>query len=305
MKKKNKTLYMILPIIAGVCWGTQGIFVRILDQAGFDNITIISSRTIVSVMVITAVILVTDRKRFKAKARDLPLLFGIGFAGVILLSYSYNIAVLRTSLSLAAVLLCLAPIFVMITSVIFFGEKLTRLKLICMLAAIFGCILLSDLLDTGGNIGLDTIGFFFGLGSAIANAAYTVLSKMATRKKYDAITIFFYSFLFVTIVLAPFADWHLMIDYLVATPAKASAIYLTHSIWTSLLPALLYTLAVQKADAGRTAILASGAEPVSSMLAGLIFYHEIPSLAGLAGMVITVIALILLVRPQKAPPANS
>ncbi|MDO4870195.1 MAG: DMT family transporter [Bacillota bacterium] len=297
MKKK---LYLILPIIAGICWGTQGIFVRILSNAGFDNITIIFSRSIVAIMVISVVILITDRRKFKAHAKDLPLLMGIGFAGVILLSYSYNIAVLRTSLSLAAVLLCLAPIFVLIFSVVFFGEKLTRLKFICMLAAIFGCILLSGLLRDGGNLHWDTVGFFFGLGSAIANAAYTVLSKMATKQRYDAITIFFYSFLFVTVVLAPFADWKIMVDYLVSAPVKVSAIYLTHSVWTSLLPALFYTLAVQNADAGRTAILASGAEPVSSMLAGLVFYHEIPSPSGIIGMIITIIALIILVRPHRA-----
>ena len=294
---RNK-LYLLLPVISGTCWGTQGVFVRILANAGFNNVTIITSRIIVSMMVVLAVILITDRSKLRVNVRDLPLLCSIGVFGVLLLAFAYNIAVIRTSLSLAAVLLCLAPIFVLISSAIFFGEKLTRLKVFCMLAAVFGCILLSGLLDDGGNLRWDTIGFFFGLGSAVANAAYTTVSKMATKKKYSAVTIYFYSFIFVILVLAPFADWHMIIGYLAASPLKASGIYLTHSVWTSLLPALLYSIAVQKAEAGKVAIISSGAEPVSSMVAGLLIYSEIPSLLGILGMVITTVSLIVLIRKR-------
>ena len=119
---RNK-LYLLLPVISGTCWGTQGVFVRILANAGFNNVTIITSRIIVSMMVVLAVILITDRSKLRVNVRDLPLLCSIGVFGVLLLAFAYNIAVIRTSLSLAAVLLCLAPIFVLISSAIFFAAS--------------------------------------------------------------------------------------------------------------------------------------------------------------------------------------
>ena len=47
-------------------------------------------------------------------------------------------------------------------------------------------------------------------------------------------------------------------------------------------------------EAGRVAILQSGAEPTAAFLAGLILYAEMPTAMGLAGMIITVIALMIL-----------
>jgi len=296
---KNTTLYLLLPVIAGTCWGTAGIFVRTLADAGLNNVTINFSKFVVASAIMGVAMLLTDRKAFKIDIRDLPVLAGVGILGTLFLSVAYNEAVLRTSLSLAAVLLCLAPIFVLIFGTLLFGEILTRTKLLCISMAILGSILLSGLLDDGGTLPWDTIGFLFGLSSAIANAAYTILSKMATNKGYGSMTIYFYSYIIITVLLLPFVDFDAMIGYLISAPAEASVIYVSHSIWTSLLPGVIYTVAVRHADAGRVATLASGAEPVSSMVVGVFLYGEIPSALGFGGMILTVAALVMLIRVEE------
>ncbi len=299
LKNKKQTAYLILPIIAGTCWGTAGIFVRTLDAAGLDNLTINFSKFIITATIMGIVMLLFDRKSFKIDIRDFPILAGIGVFGALLLNVAYNEAVTRTSLSLAAVLLCLAPIFVLIIGAVLFGEKMTRTKMICISMAIFGSILLSGLLDDGGTLPWDTMGFLFGLSSAIANAAYTILSKMATNKGYSSKTIYFYSYTLILVCMIPFVDFAAMTDYLVGAPVTASFCYLGFAIWTSLLPGLLYTVAVRHADAGKVATLASGAEPVSSMVMGMLLYHEIPSVLGFGGMLLTIAALIMLIRVEE------
>lgn len=57
------------------------------------------------------------------KAADLPAVVGAGIFGILLLSYAYNAAVLMLSLSLASILLCTAPIFVLILGRIIFGGE--------------------------------------------------------------------------------------------------------------------------------------------------------------------------------------
>ena len=313
----NPNPYLILPLISGICWGTAGVFVRVLADAGLDNVTIICSRAIVALPVIFILILISDHggpfrrrqaadcSKLRVRPADLPVLFGIGIFGILLLSFMNNIAVLRTSLSLASVLLCLAPVYVLIISAILFRERITRRKVICMILALAGCVLLSglveDLLGGGGNMHWDTLGFFMGLGSGIASAGYTLLSRVAADRGYGSMTIYFYSFLIAVIVLIPLADWSALAGFFLQAPVRSGGILLLQSVWGSMLPSMLYIQAVlhAKADTGRISILASGAEPTSAMLFGLILFGEIPSLLGFGGMVMTVAALIVLLRENK------
>lgn len=298
-KTRHINIYLLLPVISGICWGTAGIFVRNLDEAGLDNITLNFSKFTVATLLMGLIMLAFDRKAFKIDIRDLPLLAGVGVFGALFLNYAYTEAVIRTSLSLAAVLLCLAPVFVLIFGAILFGEKMTRTKLICISMAIFGSILLSGLLDDGGTLPWDTIGFLFGLSSAMANASYTILSKMATNKGYSSKTIYFYSYILILAFMIPFVDFGAIADYFVSQPIGAPMNLFGFVVWTSLLPCVIYTVAVRHADAGKVATLASGAEPVSSMLTGIWMYHEIPSVLGFGGMFLTVAALVLLIKVEE------
>ncbi len=56
-----KKLMLISACLAGVCWGSNGVFVRGLTENGFDNITIACSRALLSVLVLFIGILIYDR----------------------------------------------------------------------------------------------------------------------------------------------------------------------------------------------------------------------------------------------------
>jgi len=56
------------------------------------------------------------------------------------LNLCYNESMNTISLSLAAVLLSLAPIYVLIFAYVLFREKITSKKIICIIFAIFGCL---------------------------------------------------------------------------------------------------------------------------------------------------------------------
>ena len=60
-----RTIALTLPIVAGICWGCCGVFVRVLDDAGFNNITITFSRVIIVVILLgTSVGATTSAERF-------------------------------------------------------------------------------------------------------------------------------------------------------------------------------------------------------------------------------------------------
>lgn len=293
-KSLKSKLIMILPILAGAFWGSGGLFIRPLAEAGLSLTTIIFAKTIIGGPITLGVILIGNKDELRVKARDLPIIIGAGVCGVFFLSYAYNVAVLLLSLSLASILLCMAPIFVLILSRLIFKEKITKSKIICMVIAFIGCAMICGLFE-GNNVSWSYIGIGVGVLSALINAMYTMVSKSATSRGYGPLPIYLYSFIFISLILLPFADIQAMIDFLVEAPAKASFIYVGHLLVTSLLPGTCYTLAIKHGEAGKTAILASGSEPVSALIFGMIFYNEVPTIIGFIGMIITVVALIILI----------
>lgn len=289
-----------MPLIAGTCWGASGVFVRTLSAAGFNNITIMTSRAIVGSSLVFLFLFFYDRSLLKIRKRDIPLFLSLAVNGYLLMNTCYNLTVARLTLSLASVLLGLCPIFVLFFGALFFHEKITLVKVSCMLAALTGCALLAGVFEKASDVTWGFLGLLFGLGSAFFNAIYTVHSKQLTEKKYHTLTINLYAFFFTAVVLLPFADWNVLIGYVTSDPLNGSLVYLAQALVTSIMPNFLYTNAIQRIDSGNAAILSCGAEPVSAMIFGILLYNEIPSVLGILGMVITVSALAVLTRSDKS-----
>ena len=294
----------LLPLIAGTCWGCTGIFVRTLDDAGFDNITITVSRVAVMLLLIVLGLLVYDRSLFRVRKRDLFLLAVIGINGMVLMNICYNISITTLSMSLASILLCTAPVFVIIIGRILFGEKITLLRVVCMLGALLGCVLLSGIVESGA-LKWSVLGLAMGVASSFTNAAYVIALKDATDvRKIHPLTIQLWTTLIALVVMIPFADYGVIVDFVVERPGFATMFLLAHALVASLLPNLLYAIAFLYIDSSVGSILASGAEPTAAMLCGLILYHEVPTVFGIIGMVIVIVSMIVLSRSDEKTTAE-
>lgn len=285
-----------LPIIAGVCWGSSGVFVRVLDEAGFNNITITFSRVIIAVILLGGAVLVYDRSLFRLPARQIPLIALIGISGQFLFNICYNIAVLKLSLSLATILLCTAPVFVIVFGAVLFHERITPVRVGCMLAVLAGCVLLSGVIESGGLM-WSVLGLAMGAGTAICNAVATMATNEASDiRAIHPLTVQFYATAFALIPMLPFADYGAVGGFIAENPAGHIPYMIVYALVAALLPNLLFNIAFKFMDSGIVSILASGAEPASALLLGLLLYGEIPTAFGLVGMVLVVGAIIILTR---------
>ena len=294
-----KKMALMFPIISGGLWGSAGIFIRKLSSFGVDSYTIISSRVLIALIILFIGILIFDKSLLKIKLKDILIFMATGILAMLGLNVCYNESVNHLSLSLAAVLLSLSPIFVIFLAAILFKEKITIRKISCMLLAILGCLLASGILENTTGVQWSVIGILIGLLSAFFYGLYSILSKIAMDKGYQAFTITFYSLLTLEIVLLPFTDWHILKDFVMASPVNNSIFMLLHSLFTSVLPYVLYTVALIYIEAGKTSILASGGEPISAMIFGMLFFSETPTILSVIGLVLTIIALSLLCMPSK------
>ena len=82
--------------------------------------------------------LIKDKSLFRINKKDIPLLAFTGMIGFSLMNVFYNYSIQELSLSLAAVLLCTAPVYVIIFGAIFFKEKISARKLVGVVLILSG-----------------------------------------------------------------------------------------------------------------------------------------------------------------------
>lgn len=293
-----KQLLYLMPIISGAMWGSAGIFVRKLTELGMNSYTVVSVRVILAVLILAVWLGIYDRNLLKIKLKDLWVFVAGGVVGMFGLNICYNFAISELSLSLAAVLLSLSPVFVLFMAAILFKEKITSKKVICMTIAIAGCVLASGVLESASTMRWSVKGIIVGIIGAFFYGLYGIISKTAMERGYHAFTTTFYCLFMVMLVVIPLTNWKLVTNVVVANPIKMSVFLVIHSLCTSVLPYILYTFSIRYIDAGMASILASG-EPVAAMIFGVIFFSEIPTVLSVVGIVLVIVALALLSMPDK------
>ena len=295
---KIKKIAWSFPLIAGICWGAAGFFVRSLTEAGLTNVTITCLRMLLAGLINAVIIVFYKPSLFRIDKKDLIFFALCGVIGMGILNVLYNLSVLKGSLVLAAVLLGLSPIFVLFGAVLVLHEPITMVKSISVILAIVGCAMVSGLFD-GGKTNVNLIAVIAGLGAAVFYAANGVLSKKIADKNYHFLTTSFYCSIFAGLSLVPFSQWHQTGSILIGANCTPLIILLLHVILTSVFPYAIYFLGMKYLEAGKAAILASG-QPASAMVFGLVLYNEVPTVLGIIGLVFCILSIVLLNLPQKS-----
>lgn len=297
----KKLMILFLPVIAGILWGSAGVFVRELSDFGMDRYTILSTRMIVATLFMLVIVGIYNKSLLKIRLKDLWLFIGTGLMGILGLNFFYNEAVGEITLSLAAILLSMAPIFVMILSAFIFKERITVRKINCLVLAILGCILASGVVEAamGSGLQVSARGVAMGILSGFFCALYGIFSKLAAERGYSTYTILFYSLLLCAIVLLPLTDWNTSVLFIQSAPINNTVFAVAHSFCTSILPYLFYSIALLYMENGKVSIMAGGGEPMAVVVFGILFFAEMPTMLNLTGLAITIFALYMLCKPQK------
>ena len=289
MGKTKNYIGDILIIIAGLFWGSMGIFVRHLNDLGFTSIQVACLRLTTAGLIFALVLLIKDRKGFKIAARDIPLFLALGLVSILFFTCCYFTAIRLMTMSTAAILLYTSPIWVMVLAIIFLKEKFSVQKLIALVLAFAGCVLVSGF---GGKV--TVVGVLVGLGSGLGYGLYSIFGTFAL-KKYSPYTVTCYTFLiagFGSIFVANPPD---LIAKISAVDNKLSlfGFVLLTAVVTAVIPFLLYTLGLNKTTAGRAAVLAT-VEPAAATLFGFFVMGEKVGLVAIAGIILVFAAIVVL-----------
>lgn len=291
-----RKIYIILPILAGFMFGSSGIFVRTLTQNGIDSTTLLFLRFSIAIIPLVIAIALTDKSLFRIELKDIPL-FLVCAICIVGLNLCYNESMNTISLSLAAVLLSLAPIYVLIFAHILFKEKITSKKIVCIFLAIFGCILMTGVLENSlENVSI--LGILSGIGAGLFWAVYLMASKKSIEMGNHTFTILFYSIIFISVALIPFTNFNQISGFISVNPTLTIIFLIIHSTFSFALPYILSTLSLKYIDSGTSSIFMSGAEPLAAFIFGLAIYSEIPTPIMFCGFILAIIAMTVLAKKE-------
>ncbi|MCQ2586261.1 MAG: DMT family transporter [Treponema sp.] len=275
-------------LLAGILWGTTGVFRRLLDSIGLNTISVVFIRSLIALICFTVTLLIRDRNAFKIKLKDLWCFIGTGLVSFLLFTLCYFKAMTLMSLSTAAILLYSAPCFVILISIPCFHEKINAAKIIALVLAFAGCCLVSGI--GSGENHLSALGILCGLGSGICYALYSIFSRFALNRGYSSLTINFYTSLLATLGALCLGGWQSLPECF--SSSSAVLISVSTGIVTCFLPYMLYTYGLTGVENGKASIIAS-IEPVVATLMGILIFGESLSLMSLCGIVLVLSAIVI------------
>ena len=292
MKKTWGPVFCVL--LAGMIWGCMGLFTRNLNAVGLYAMEVVEIRVIGGALFSGLYLLLFHREQLKIRPRDLWCFVGTGICSLLGFSWCYFTGMTVASLSVMAVLLYTAPVFVMLMSLILFRERLTAVKLLALGLSFAGCCLASGL---GTASALSRKGLLLGLGAGFCFSLYSIFSRYAIRRGYASLTITFYTFVACALGSAPLCVWPRVRQALAQpdTLAWSAGMALT----TGFLAYILYTKGLEGMESSRASILAS-VEPVVATVIGAAVFHESLTWMNLLGVALVLAAIAVLSLPQKA-----
>ena len=286
----------ILVLIAGVSWGLIGVFTKVIDVLGFTEMQMLFVKGVLATAVLFIIAFFKDKKQLKLKNwKDIRYFVGTGIISFTFFSWAYMKAVNLTSLGVAAVLLYTAPTFVMLFSILLFGEKMTKTKGIVLLMTFVGCILVTGLLEGGAAV-ITWQGIGIGIAAGVGYALYSIFGTYAIRAGYGSLTISFYTFLMATVIMTFLVEPVAVVSEI--TEMGQWPLAISFALLTTVVPYLTYTKGLSGLPASKASVTAT-IEPVVAALLGIFVFHESVTMLKLTGIVLVLSSVVVMSRQEQ------
>lgn len=177
LKRESTSLFsrrhvgLLLIAISAASFGVMPILARFAYAAGADPITTLWLRFGIAAIVMTAIMLVRRMRFPRGRVLlGLVLMGAVGYAGV---SLAYFMALTMASAGLVALLLYLYPALVMVLSVVFLRESLSRITVGALSLAFVGTALTTGLMIRGASV----LGIILSITAALLYAIYILVGS--------------------------------------------------------------------------------------------------------------------------------
>lgn len=284
MKSEQSTLLIgsLQVILAGICWGTLGIFSTQLGDLGLTSFQITTLRIVTAGMMVLVLLpkLFTTFAAMPAK-QWLGLIIQ-SLIGVLGMTLCYFYAVSQVGVSMAVALLYTAPVFSLVLARVILGERITAKSALLAIIAVIGvaCLMAGDKFTINAGVAV-------GLLSGLCYSLYGILGKKAMGFNHSAQMVFFSSVAFSSLALLFLPQTFTTYQTVLTLPVQTWGLVLGLSLVGTIAPFLLYMNALQKLPA-TTASVFTIVEPLTAIILAVFLLHQPLSMMQLIGVVLII-----------------
>lgn len=291
---KEKKLGFAFAILAAVCWGTYGVFVKVLNDYGIQGLTIVALAPTVLVVFFLGKILYKKPEILIVKPRLVMVLATHGLILITLQNYSYVKAVSLIPIGIVSTIAFSHVFLLMVTTRIVFKYKLTAAKITSGLIAILGVSLVLDVFNFGSS-SLNVVGVLWALLIPLNYSIAYTLNKYYLEKGVEYEAISFYTNLFSAMLL-----WLSISPLAIVREIAHGASNYGLIVWFivlgfALVPQITaYTFflkAYEKLEPSYVSIMFS-LEPFTAIILAFLLFGQKISIIQIIGMLIILVALI-------------
>ena len=190
-----------------ILFGVAGSVSKVVLDAGVTPARLTALRCTGAAVGLLVALLVTNPRRVRITARDLPVLVAIGLCGAALIQWLYFVAIDRLPVGIALLLEFTGPLLVAVWSRVVLHHRVARAVWFALGLALVG---LATVAQVWTDSGLDGVGVAAGLGAACCLAAFYLLSKHAlTTRGLHPLTLALWMFVTAAIWWAVVQPWWL------------------------------------------------------------------------------------------------
>ena len=286
----TRTKGLLATMISAVFFGFIPLFVKTICAGGGNSVSAAFYRFFLSVPILyiylkaQGISMRVTRTEFAKIA--LITIFGYGGTAVLLFS-SYNFIPSGMSTTIHF----MYPVFTILGCMIFFKEKVSQLKLLCV-ALCFGGILLFYNGESGGSV----LGMALSFLSGLTYAFYTIYLEKSGLQKMENLKLIFYMNTVAAAMILVMALLTAQFTLRLTPLAWGTAVFFATA--TSLIGVLGYQIGVKCIGPQNAAIL-STFEPITSVIVGVLVYREAFSARTLLGCLCVLSAVVIVAKMKE------
>lgn len=286
----TRTKGPLATMISAVFFGFIPLFVKTICAGGGNSVSAAFYRFFLSVPILyiylkaQGISMRITRTEFAKIA--LITIFGYGGTAVLLFS-SYNFIPSGMSTTIHF----MYPVFTILGCMIFFKEKVSPLKLLCV-ALCFGGILLFYNGESGGSV----LGMALSFLSGVTYAFYTIYLEKSGLQKMENLKLIFYMNTVAAAMILVMALLTAQFTLRLTPLAWGTAVFFATA--TSLIGVLGYQIGVKCIGPQNAAIL-STFEPITSVIVGVLVYREAFSARTLLGCLCVLSAVVIVAKMKE------
>ena len=281
---------------AASIWGSLGFFAKILYTEGVSFEVLVAVRASVGWAAMLLFVLLTWGVRSRrVTGRDFLFLVPLGLVGIGAFYLLYFFTVRESTVGTAAILLYSSPAFVALLAWIFLKETLGPLRLLALALTFGGIFLVVGGYEPGAlEVSLPVLAT--GLLSGLTYGLYSIFGKPLAGHLEPAIILSYaLGFGSVLLVLAALPTFHT----LVGLSSSSYALLVMLAVVHTALAFGLYTVGLNRLDAGQAAIVATVEPVVAGAIGVVLLGEELTALKVIGALLVLAGAALAQVRLEK------